>query len=91
MSVLAQLERLDHRFVGRPETTYVFESRSWRLRIALVVMLTNLSLVIAFVSNQQRAGVFLLVFSVATLVKIVLAKRAWRRTAVQASGRFFEI
>jgi hypothetical protein len=90
VSVLAQLERLDHRFVGRPETDYVFESRKWRMRIAVLVMLTNLSLIIAFASDQRAGGWFLVLFSIATFGKTIHARREWRRTAQQPTGRFFE-
>jgi hypothetical protein len=92
MSVLAQLERLDHRITGRPETDYVFESRKWRLRIAVIVLLTFVSLIIALVSNAQVAGWLLVVFAVATGVKTVLARREWRASAVQAGGgRWYEV
>jgi hypothetical protein len=85
MSVLAQLERLDHRLAGRPETDYVFESRKWRLRIAVIVLLTFVSLIIATASNATVAGWLLVAFAVATFVKTLLARRAWRRTAVQSA------
>ncbi len=90
MSVLAQLERLDHRLAGRPETDYVFESRKWRLRIAVIVLLTFVSLIIAVASNAPLAGWLLVAFAVATFVKTVLARRAWRATAVQATASFYE-
>lgn len=91
MSVLAQLERLDHRFVGRPEVDYVFESRRWRLRLALVTLLTLLSLTIAILGDAGAVAWLAVAFAVATGVKTVLARAAWRRTAVQPSGRFFEV
>jgi hypothetical protein len=91
VSVLAQLERLDHRFVGRPEADYVFESRKWRLRLALVVLLTFVSLVIALAGDIGVVGWLTVAFAVATGVKTVLARAEWRRSAVQPSGRFFEI
>ncbi|HEU0131714.1 MAG TPA: hypothetical protein VFQ85_12070 [Mycobacteriales bacterium] len=91
MSVLATLEKLDHRLTGRPETDYVFEARRWRLRLALVVLLTLLSLVIALVSDQAVAGWVLVAFAIATGVKTVLARRAWRASAVQVTGgRWYE-
>lgn len=90
MSVLAQLERLDHRFAGRPEVDYVFESRKWRLRLALVVLLTLLSTAIALVSDAGIVAWLLVAFAVATGVKTYLARAEWRRTAQQPSGRFFE-
>lgn len=89
MSVLAQLDRLDHRLTGRPEAEYVFESRKWRLRLGVVVLLTLVSLVIALASNVPAAGWFLVAFAVATFVKTVLARREWRRSAVQAPASWF--
>jgi hypothetical protein len=86
MSVLAQLERLDHRLTGRPEAEYVYESRKWRLRLSLIVLLTFVSLIIAVASTARLAGWFLVAFAVATFVKTFLARRAWRATAVQSSG-----
>ena len=89
MSVLAQLERLDrldHRLTGRPEAEYVFESRKWRLRFAVIVLLTLVSLVIALASSAPVAGWFLVAFAVATFAKTYLARRAWQRTAVQATS-----
>ena len=91
MSVIAQLERLDHRIVGRPEVEYVYESRKWRLRLAVVVMLTFLSLVIALVGDAGLIAWFLVAFAIATGVKTVLARSEWRRSAVQPQGRFFEL
>jgi hypothetical protein len=91
VSVLAQLERLDHRIVGRPEAEYVYHSRVWRLRLALVVLLTLLSLAIAMSGEAGLAAWLLVAFAVATGVKTAIARSAWRRTAVQPSGRFFEI
>ena len=91
MSVLATLDKLDHKITGRPEVDYVFESRKWRLRLAVVVLLTFVSLVIALASNAQTAGWLLVVFALATGVKTVLARRQWRATAVQPQGRFFEV
>ena len=90
MSVLAQLERLDHALAGRPETEYVYESRKWRLRLAIVVLLTFVSLSIALASNARVAGWLLVLFALATGVKTVIARRAWRASAVQFSGRWFE-
>jgi hypothetical protein len=92
MSVLAQLERLDHKVTGRPETPYVFEARKWRLRLAVVVLLTLVSLAIALASTAQVAGWLLVVFAIATGVKTVLARRAWRASAVHVSGgRWYEV
>ena len=91
MSVLATLDKLDHKITGRPEVDYVFESRKWRLRLAVVVLLTLVSLAIALASNVRVVGWLLVVFAIATGVKTVLARRAWRATAVQPQGRFFEI
>lgn len=91
MSVLARLERLDHRFTGRPEAEYVYESRKWRLRLGVVALLTLLSLAIALASNASVAGWVLVAFSIATGVKTVLARRAWQASAVQVTGgRWFE-
>jgi hypothetical protein len=90
VSVLAHLERLDHRLTGRPEAEYVYEARKWRLRLAVVVLLTLLSLVIALASNAQVAGWLLVVFAVATGVKTVVARNAWRATATTGGGRWFE-
>ncbi|MDQ1712020.1 MAG: hypothetical protein QOE45_1470 [Frankiaceae bacterium] len=92
MSVLAQLERLDHRITGRPETTYVFESRKWRLRLAVVVLLTLVSLAIALASTARVAGWLLVAFAVATGVKTVLGRRRWRAVAVPSTGgRWYEV
>lgn len=91
MSVLAQLERLDHRFVGRPETDYVFESRKWRLRLAVVVLLTFVSLIIALAGDVGGIAWFVVGFAFMTGVKTVVARRNWRRTTQQPTGRFFEI
>jgi hypothetical protein len=92
MSVLAQLERLDHRLTGRPETPYVFESRKWRLRLAVVVLLTFVSLIIAVASNAQVAGWLLVAFAVATGVKTVVARRAWRASVAPVTGgRWYEV
>ncbi len=91
MSVLAALDKLDHKITGRPEADYVFESRKWRLRLAVVTLLTLVSLAIALASNAQVAGWLLVVFALATGVKTFLARRAWRATAVQPQGRFFEV
>lgn len=91
MSVLAQLDRLDHRITGRPEVEYVYESRKWRLRLAVVVLLTLLSLIIAMVSDVGVVGWLVFAFAVATGVKTWLGRAAWRRTAVQPQGRFFEV
>jgi ribosomal protein L39E len=91
VSVLAHLERLDHRLTGRPETEYVYESRKWRLRLGVVVLLTFVSLAIALASNARVAGWLLVLFAVATGVKTVVARREWRATAVQATGgRWYE-
>lgn len=93
MSVLAHLERLDHRLAGSPETDYVFESRKWRLRLAVISLLTFVSLIIALVSNAPAAGWLLVVFALATGVKTVLARRSWRASAavhVSAAGRWYE-
>jgi ABC-type transport system involved in cytochrome bd biosynthesis fused ATPase/permease subunit len=91
VSVLAQLERLDHRLTGRPETDYVYESRKWRLRLAVVVLLTFVSLAIALASSASLAGWLLVVFAIATGVKTYVARRQWQATAVQTTGgRWFE-
>jgi predicted lysophospholipase L1 biosynthesis ABC-type transport system permease subunit len=81
VSVLAQLERLDHRLVGRPEAEYVSESRKWRLRLAVVTLLTLLSLLIALAGDMGLVAWLLVAFAVATGVKTFLARSAWRRTA----------
>jgi hypothetical protein len=91
VSVLAQLERLDHRLAGRPEVDYVLESRKWRLRLALVTLLTLLSFVIALAGDIGVVAWLLVAFAVATGVKTFLARSEWRRTAVQPAGRFFEV
>lgn len=91
MSFLAQLDRLDHRFVGRPEADYVFESRRWRLRLALSVLLTLVSLLIVVVGDAGAVAWVPVVFAVGTGVQTVLARSAWRRTAVQAQGHSFEV
>jgi ABC-type transport system involved in cytochrome bd biosynthesis fused ATPase/permease subunit len=91
MSVLAQLERLDHKVTGRPETPYVYESRKWRLRLAVVVLLTLVSLAIALASTAQVAGWLLVAFAIATGVKTVLARRDWRASAVHTgAGRWYD-
>ena len=90
MSVLAHLERLDHKITGRPETDYVYEARKWRLRLAVVVLLTFVSLTIALTADMRLAGWLLVAFAVATGVKTVLARNAWRASTVQSSGRWFE-
>ena len=92
MSVLAQLERLDHKFTGRPEAEYVYESRKWRLRLGLVVLLTLLSLLIATASNAAVAGWLLVAFAIATGVKTVIARNAWRATTSHVgNGRWYEV
>jgi len=91
VSVLAQLERLDHRLVGRPEADYVLESRKWRLRLAVVALLTFVSLTIAVAGDMGLVAWLLVAFAVATGVKTFLARAEWRRTAVQPAGRFFEV
>jgi hypothetical protein len=90
VSVLAQLERLDHKLTGRPEADYVYESRKWRARLAVVVLLTLTSLSIALVSNAPLAGWLLVAFAVATGVKIVITRNAWKASAVHVQGRWFE-
>jgi ribosomal protein L39E len=90
VSVLAQLERLDHRLVGSPEAEYVSESRKWRLRLAVISLLTLVSLAIALVSNARVAGWLLVAFAIATGVKTVLARREWRETVVVGAGRWYE-
>jgi len=91
VSVLAHLERLDHKLTGRPEAQYVHESRMWRLRLMLISLLTLLSLVIATASSASAAGWLLVLFAIATGVKTVLARRAWRESAVAVSnGRWYE-
>ena len=90
-SVLAQLERLDHRFMGMPETDYVFESRKFRLRLAVVSLMALVSLVIATASDQPVAGWLLVAFAIATGVKNYLALRAHRATAPRGpAGRWYE-
>jgi ABC-type transport system involved in cytochrome bd biosynthesis fused ATPase/permease subunit len=91
LATLEKLDQLDHKITGRPETDYVFESRKWRLRLAVVVLLTLVSLAIALASNVQVAGWLLVAFAIATGVKTVLARRAWRASAIQPQGRFFEV
>jgi hypothetical protein len=91
VSVLAQLERLDHKFTGHPEAEYVYESRKWRLRLGLVGLLTFVSLLIALTSPSPVAGWLLVAFAVATGVKTVLARNAWRASASHVgSGRWYE-
>jgi hypothetical protein len=90
VSVLAHLERLDHRITGRPEAEYVYEARKWRLRLAVVVLLTMTSLAIALASNAQLAGWLLVAFAVVTAVKIVITRNAWKSSAVHVQGRWFE-
>lgn len=91
MSVLAQLERLDHRFAGSPETDYVFESRKFRLRFAVIVLLTFVSLIIAVASSASVAGWVLVAFAIATGVKTAIARREWRATvATLPAGRWYE-
>jgi hypothetical protein len=88
--VFASLDRLDHRLAGAPEADYVFEARKWRLRFAVITLLTLLSLTIALVSSAPTAGWLLTAFAVATGVKTFLARKAWKATAVQTAGRWFE-
>lgn len=90
MSVLAYLERLDHKLTGRPEADYVYESRKWRMRLGVVILLALVSLTIAVTSNLPVAGWLLVAFAVATGVKIVLTRKAWRASAVQSAGRWFD-
>lgn len=91
MSVFAQLERLDHRVTGMPETAYVFEARKYRLRLAVVTLMTLVSLVIALASNAPVAGWLLVAFALATGVKTVLDQRAHRAsTPAGPSGRWYE-
>ncbi len=92
MSVRAHLDSLDHRLAGRPEAEYVYESRKWRMRLAVVTLLTLTSLTIALTSNIAVAGWVLVAFSIATGVKTVLARREWRAATVQATttGRWFD-
>jgi len=91
VSVLAQLERLDHRFAGSPETDYVFESRKFRLRLAVISLLTFVSLIIALASNARLAGWLLVAFAIATGVKTVLARREHAATvATRPAGRWYE-
>jgi hypothetical protein len=90
VSVLAHLDRLDHKITGRPEADYVYESRKWRLRRAVVVLLTFVSLVIALASSASIAGWLLVAFAVATGVKTVIARNAWRSAAAPVAGRWFE-
>jgi hypothetical protein len=90
VSVLAQLERLDHKLTGRPEADYVYEARKWRARLAVVVLLTLVSLSIALVSTAPLAGWLLVAFAVATGVKIVVTRNAWKANTVHVQGRWFE-
>lgn len=90
MSVLAHLERLDHRLVGSPEADYVFQSRAWRLRLAVIVLLTLVSLAIALASNVRVAGWLLVLFALATGVKTVLARRAWRASVTVNTARWYD-
>jgi hypothetical protein len=90
VSVLAHLDRLDHKITGRPEADYVYESRKWRLRLAVVVLLTFVSLVIALASSASIAGWLLVAFAIATGVKTVIARNAWRSAAAPVAGRWFE-
>ena len=90
MSVLAQLERLDHRLVGSPEAPYVAESRKWRLRLAVISLLTLVSLAIAIASNARVAGWLLVAFAIATGVKTVIARRDWHASTVVNTGRWYE-
>jgi ABC-type transport system involved in cytochrome bd biosynthesis fused ATPase/permease subunit len=91
VSVLAQLDELDRRLTGRPEAEYVHESRMWRLRLGVVVLLTLVSLAIALVSSMAVAGWLLVAFAIATGVKTVIARREWKASAVQRSGRWYEV
>jgi hypothetical protein len=90
VSILAHLERLDHRLTGRPEADYVYEARKWRLRLAVIVLLTFVSLSIALASNVPVAGWLLVAFAVATGVKTVIARNAWRSAAAPVAGRWYE-
>lgn len=90
MSVLAHLERLDHKLTGRPEADYVYESRKWRARLAVVILLTLTSLSIALASSAPLAGWLLVAFAVATGVKIVVTRNAWKAQAAPVQGRWFE-
>jgi hypothetical protein len=91
VSVLAHLERLDHRFAGSPETDYVFESRKFRLRLAVVSLMTFVSLVIALASNARVAGWLLVAFAIATGVKTVVERRAHAAAvATRPAGRWYE-
>lgn len=92
MSVLAHLERLDHRVTGSPETAYVYEARKFRLRLALVSLLTLVSLTIALVSTAPAAGWLLVAFAVATGVKNYLALQQFKTAAATAksTGRWYE-
>jgi hypothetical protein len=92
VSVLAQLERLDHRLTGSPEAPYVYESRKWRLRYLVISLLTFVSLTVALASSAPVAGWLLVLFALATGVKTALAQRAWRTSAATGttSGRWYE-
>lgn len=91
MSVLTQLERLDHRVTGMPETAYVFESRKFRLRLAVVALMTLVSLVIALASTAPVAGWLLVAFAITTGVKTVLDQRAHRAAAPAGpTGSWYE-
>ena len=91
MSVLAHLERLDHRFAGSPETEYVYESRKFRLRLGVIALLTFVSLIIAVASSVPAVGWLLVLFALATGVKNYLALRQFRATVtVTTGGRWYE-
>lgn len=91
MSVLAQLERLDHRLAGMPETAYVFEARKFRLRLVVVALMTFVSLVIAVASNAPVAGWLLVAFALATGAKTVLDLRAFKaRVPTRPAGSWYE-
>ncbi|HVF04672.1 MAG TPA: hypothetical protein VNA20_07530 [Frankiaceae bacterium] len=90
MSVLAQLERLDHRLAGMPETAYVFEARKFRLRIAVLALMTLVALLSTF---ETPAGWLVVALAVGTAGKTVLDRRGQRGASAGAAseaGRWYE-
>lgn len=87
MSVLAQLERLDHRLAGMPETAYVFEARKFRLRLAVLVLM---ALVALLSTIETPAGWFVVLLAVGTAVKTVADRRAHSGTSAAVTGRWHD-
>ena len=90
MSVLAQLERLDHRFAGMPETDYVFEARKYRLRIGVLALMTLVALLSTL---ETPAGWLVVALAVGTGAKTVLDHRQHRSAAAgvaSETGRWYE-